>query len=129
MTRVRKPSGRDVGETACSRVVARIRILAGETIVLGPGKTDLLEAVREFGTIGEAAVSLDMSYMRALQLIRIMNAAFREPLVISVRGGSSRGGAALTPLGERVVELYRRMERKALKSVAAEAKAIDKLLK
>jgi len=36
---------------------------------LGPGKADLLEAIRESGSVGGAAKALSMSYPRALKLI------------------------------------------------------------
>src|SRR6185436_20709149 len=80
-------------------------------IALGPGKLELLEAIVRTGTLAAAARELEMSYMRAWQLLRTMNAAFRSPLVELRRGGVEGGGASLTPLGERVVALSRRMDR------------------
>lgn len=92
----------------------RIRIVGDDgTIVLGPGKADLLDAVARTGSIRAAAEDLGMSYMRAWTLIRTMNEAFREPLVEKVRGGSEQGGAQLTASGKNVLALYRRMEEKA----------------
>lgn len=99
----------------------RIRIVDGEgTIVMGPGKADLLDAVARSGSIRAAAEELGMSYMRAWTLIRTMNAAFRSPLVEKERGGSAQGGAHLTPRGQKVLELYRKMEKKAERAIAAD---------
>lgn len=96
----------------------RIRIIRDdETIVLGPGKADLLEAIAKTGSIRAAAESLGMSYMRAWNLIRTMNAAFRSPLVEKERGGAEQGGARLTERGARILALYRRMEAKAAKAI------------
>jgi len=96
----------------------RIRVVRNDgTIVLGPGKADLLEAIARTGSIRAAAESLDMSYMRAWNLVRTMNAAFRSPLVEKERGGAEQGGARLTERGARVLELYRRMEAKAEKAI------------
>jgi len=96
----------------------RIRVTLDDgTIVLGPGKADLLEAIAQTGSIRAAAESLEMSYMRAWSLVRTMNAAFRSPLVEKVRGGSEQG-ARLTARGVRVVGLYRRMEARASKAVS-----------
>jgi molybdate transport system regulatory protein len=112
---------------AAARIIANVRatvrprirvVLDDGTIVLGPGKADLLEAISRTGSIRAAAESLDMSYMRAWNLVRTMNAAFRSPLVEKVRGGAEQGGAQLTERGERVVGLYRRMEAKAEKAIA-----------
>src|SRR5690242_17578913 len=89
------------------RVQPRIRVLLGKEIAFGPGKADLLEEIRETGSISTAAKSMELSYMRAWTLIQTMNTCFKEPLVTSVRGGSERGGATLTPFGETVLKLYR----------------------
>jgi molybdate transport system regulatory protein len=96
----------------------RIRATRGDVILLGPGKADLLAAIAETGSIRSAAEETGMSYMRAWSLVRTMNAAFRAPLVERTRGGSQRGGAELTKLGSRVLELYQEMERKASEAIA-----------
>ena len=96
----------------------RIRIVSDDgTIVLGPGKADLLEAIARTGSIRAAASNLKMSYMRAWTLVRTMNAAFRSPLVQKVRGGSKQGGARLTARGEAVLDLYRKMQKSAERAV------------
>ena len=96
----------------------RLRIVRDDdTIVLGPGKADLLESIHRTGSIRAAAKELGMSYMRAWTLVRTMNAAFRAPLVEKERGGSERGGAQLTARGLAVLQLYRQMEETATESV------------
>lgn len=98
----------------------RIRITRDDdTVVLGPGKADLLDAIARTGSIRAAAEELGMSYMRAWTLVRTMNAAFRSPLVEKVRGGAAQGGAQLTERGARVLKLYRAMERKAERAIAS----------
>ena len=108
----------------------RIRIV-GETgtIVLGPGKADILEAIGRTGSIRAAAHELEMSYMRAWTLVRVMNAAFRSPLVEKERGGSAQGGAQLTARGEEVLRLYRQMEEKAARAVEREWEKLRKELR
>ena len=96
----------------------RIRIVDDDgTIVMGPGKADLLEAIARTGSIRGAAEELGMSYMRAWTLVKTMNAAFRSPLVEKERGGSAQGGAQLTERGAAVLELYRTMEAKAERAI------------
>jgi molybdate transport system regulatory protein len=100
------------------KVRPRIRVVGDDgTIALGPGKADLLDAIARTGSIRAAASELDMSYMRAWTLVRVMNGTFRTPLVEKVRGGSDQGGARLTERGEAVLEIYRRMENEAAESV------------
>ena len=54
---------------------------------VGPGKIDLLRKIREHQSISAAAV-------------------FRRPVVAKWMGGKSKGGAKLTPTGEKLVEIY-----------------------
>jgi len=95
----------------------RIRATRGEVILIGPGKADLLAAVEETGSIRNAADKIGMSYMRAWSLVRLMNKTFRAPLVQRTRGGAAGGGAALTPLGAKVLRLYQEMEKRAAKAI------------
>lgn len=108
----------------------RIRIVGENgTIVMGPGKADLLEAIARTGSIRGAAEQLEMSYMRAWTLVRVMNAAFRSPLVEKERGGSAQGGAQLTERGEAVLRLYRQLEDKAASAVARQWEKLKKELR
>ncbi|HSN69829.1 MAG TPA: LysR family transcriptional regulator [Thermoanaerobaculia bacterium] len=108
----------------------RIRIMRADgVIVFGPGKADLLAEIRDHGSIRRAAENLGMSYMRAWKLIRVMNEAFPRPLVEKTRGGAAHGGAILTTDGEKVLALYRGMERKARAAMASEWKRLRALLR
>lgn len=89
----------------------RIRIIRRGEIVLGPGKADLLEAIRRRGNLRAAAAELEMSYMRAWNLVQTMNRAFRDRVVETDRGGAERGHALLTRTGAAVLAAYREMER------------------
>jgi molybdate transport system regulatory protein len=112
------------------RLSTRLRVVDDDdTIVLGPGKADLLDALARTGSIRDAAAELGMSYMRAWSLIRIMNERFREPLVDAVRGGSRRGGATLTPAGRAVLRLYRKMTKSSERAAAASFRELRRLLR
>ena len=69
-----------------------------------------------------------MSYKRAWSLVEGMNRCFREPLVETSRGGRTRGGAALTGTGQRVLALYRQMETQAEHAVEGELATLRSLL-
>lgn len=103
--------------------------MAGEAIALGPGKIDLLEAIARSGSISKAAKEIKLSYRRAWDMVDTMNQCFKKPLVASSTGGKGGGGATLTPLGERMIELYRSIESAAEASTQAEWKAIKQFLK
>lgn len=112
-----------------SRLLPRIRVMQGASILLGPGKADLLDAIARQGTIRDAAAALGMSYMRAWKLVRVMNEGFREPLVIVHRGGANRGSSQLTETGELVLRLYREMEADALAATRKKWATMRRLLR
>jgi molybdate transport system regulatory protein len=92
-------------------VLPRWRIYFGKDIAVGPGKAELLAHVQETGSLVEAAKKMEMSYMRAWLLVKSMNHCFAEPVVTFKRGGTAGGGAVLTKTGERVLDLYRELEK------------------
>lgn len=107
----------------------RIRVTQGSEIVLGPGKADLLDAVRATGSLRRGAAELGMSYMRAWTLVKTMNAAFKAPLVALARGGARHGGATVTPTGAKVLSLYRAMERTCEMATSSQAAKLKGLLR
>ena len=103
----------------------RIDLANGKRI--GPGKIALLEAIAEAGSISGAARSLDMSYRRAWLLVEEINASLREPAVAAATGGQHGGGAALTSMGEQIIDLYRAIEDRARVASNSEFRTIEKL--
>jgi molybdate transport system regulatory protein len=93
-----------------AKLCPRFRLMRGADIALGPGKVELLEELALTGSLTRAAQKMGLSYMRAWQLVQMMNRCFREPLVALERGGKRGGGAHLTKAGGTVVRLYRRLE-------------------
>lgn len=109
-------------------VGARLRVVLQPHIAIGPGKADVLQGIRETGSIAAAGRRMGMSYKRAWLLVETMNRCFKTPLVETSKGGRTRGGAVLTPAGEEVLACYRRMEALTAKAVAREMKALRRLL-
>jgi molybdate transport system regulatory protein len=107
----------------------RIRILFGDEAMLGPGKADLLERIRDTGSIAAAGRSMAMSYKRAWMLVEEMNAAFRDPLVDSTRGGAKGGGARLTEAGAEVLANYRKLEEIMAEAGAARIGVLRSMLR
>ncbi len=87
---------------------------------LGRGKIELLEHIRETGSISAAGRSMDMSYRRAWLLVSALNSMFRQEVVESQRGGKQGGGAVLTPFGDELIRQFRAMEEKAQAALASE---------
>lgn len=122
--------------SACSVMSAKnnvdkgihLRAMLAPGVAFGPGKADLLESIRETGSIAAAGRRMRMSYKRAWQLVEELNRSFREPLVEASKGGSGGGGARLTRTGEDVLARYTRMREAATEAVAADLSALRRHL-
>jgi molybdate transport system regulatory protein len=101
-----------------------LRIILRKGSAFGPGKAELLEHIRDSGSIAAAGRQMKMSYTRAWGLVEAMNRDFAAPLVRSAKGGAERGGAALTPLGLEVLQRYRRVQANSMRAAAADLRAL-----
>ena len=99
-----------------------LRVLGRGSPAMGPGKAELVERIAETGSISAAARAMGMSYRRAWQLVEALNAAFREPVVVTAVGGERGGGARVTPFGKRLVAQFRAMEDTASAAIAADVR-------
>jgi molybdate transport system regulatory protein len=106
----------------------RLRVVFGAGVMMGPGKADLLELIRDTGSISAAGRQMKMSYKRAWSLVETLNAMFRAPLVEPVRGGAGGGGARLTDTGMAVLARYRALEQVAAQAGAEQVGALRDLL-
>lgn len=107
----------------------RLRLLFGDDAMLGPGKAELLERIRDTGSISAAGRQMNMSYKRAWMLVEEMNAAFNGPVVSSSRGGTGGGGAQLTEVGQEILRRYRAVEAVAAQAAADHIAALQGLLR
>lgn len=95
------------------RLKITTQLYCGEEIAMGPGKADLLEAIRAHGSISAAGRAMAMSYRRTWQLVDTMNRCWREPLVETFPGSSHNGGGArVTAFGDAVLAHYRALQGK-----------------
>lgn len=103
----------------------RLRVDFGPGRAIGRGKIQLLEAIRDKGSITGAGRALGMSYKRAWELVDELNGCFRDPVVTAHAGGQQGGGAELTELGQRLVKRYRAIEVAAEKAAATHIRDIE----
>jgi len=106
----------------------RLRIVFDGAMV-GPGKAALLGHIAQCGSIAAAGRQMGMSYKRAWMLVEEMNAAFRDPVVTSARGGPGGGGAQLTPTGAEVLRIYLAILDSARAASADQIAMLEALLK
>lgn len=79
-------------------------------LVFGAGKSLILKAIGETGSINKAAKKMNMSYRHAWSYIRSAEKRLCKPLLIKVRGGKEGGGAVLTDYAKDLLEKFERLE-------------------
>lgn len=105
-------------KTGNQTVGSRLRVVIAPDVAIGPGKADLLQGIKETGSIAAAGRRMGMSYKRAWYLVDTLNRHFAKPMVESVKGGRAGGGAQLTPLGDEVLLAFREMQSAADLAIA-----------
>jgi molybdate transport system regulatory protein len=108
---------------------SRLRIVLERDIAIGPGKADILQGIKDTGSIAAAGRRMGMSYKRAWYLVESMNQCFAAPLVVASKGGRSGGNTQLTALGETVLSSYRHMEALAGSAIEPEMKKLRRVLR
>ena len=72
----------------------------------GEGPARLLHGIEEKGSLRAAAMSMEMAYSKALNIIKHAEHTLGFPLVIRTTGGKSGGGSQLTKEGKEWLETY-----------------------
>jgi molybdate transport system regulatory protein len=86
----------------------RIWIDTQEGPFLGYGRIELLEKIKETGSLRKAAQEMKLSYQQAWHLVNQMNSRFSNtPLVILHRGGKGGGYAEVTEVGEKAIATFK----------------------
>ena len=102
----------------------KVQFVCGEAFAIGPGKADLLAAIRDTGSISAAGRHLGYSYRRTWLMVDTMNRSWRLPLVAKEHGGTRGGGATLTPFGADVLARYRKLEDAVVAAAASPAASL-----
>ena len=105
-----------------------LRLDFGDDRSLGPGKVQLLELIKETGSISAAGRALKMSYRQAWMLIDELNRMSSRPLIVAQVGGERGGGATLTRAGASVIQAYRDMEKRASRASSRDMSVLADLL-
>lgn len=77
--------------------------------LMGMGKKELLEKIKQTGSIKAAAIEMQISYRHAWEMIKKMNTISEFPLVIKNTGGSSGGGSVVTKEGDELIACYNKL--------------------
>lgn len=106
-----------------------LRLLYAGEIALGPGKADLMESIRQQGSLSKAGRALGISYRRVWNMVEAINSGFITPLILTSHGGRNGGGAVLSETGQEVLSLYRAMQKDVEMSALLHFEHIKKYIK
>ena len=86
----------------------------------GPGPVELLEHIRDTGSISQAAKKMEMSYKKAWALINNLNSMSTRPLVITATGGEKGGGSSITAEAEEMIAYHQQLRQRFKKFLEEE---------
>ncbi len=90
---------------------AKVWIVFADGVKFGDGRAQLLELIREHGSIQRAVAEFGMSYRNAWGYLRELEQAAGFKLLERVPGAGPRGGTRLTAAGEAFLARYRKFRR------------------
>lgn len=93
------------------QVETRVRI-GNDTIYMGKGVRELLQAIDAHHSIKQACAQTTLSYPKALRMLKTFEQEVGFPAVHSQKGGQSYGGTQLTPQGRAILDAYCEIEEK-----------------
>ncbi|MAI02402.1 MAG: hypothetical protein CMP40_01060 [Rickettsiales bacterium] len=105
----------------------KIRIQIGKSFYIGPGKVILLENIDTLGSISSAAKKLGMSYKKAWRLVKEINSASPNKIILTNTGGKGTGGAKISNEGKKFIDSFRNIENKVLIEANKEKKYLYKI--
>jgi molybdate transport system regulatory protein len=106
-------------------VKGRVWLDVGENSFLGQGKIELIEKIKEFGSLRKAAMEMKMSYQKAWFNVDEMNKAAGKPLVILKRGGKDGGIAQITEAGEKALKMFKQLQNDFKKFVEEKSENLE----
>jgi molybdate transport system regulatory protein len=83
----------------------------GGSFLMGPNYFRFLRAVDETGTIRKGGMAVGWSYRTCLNRVRRMEDTLGTRVLETARGGTSGGGARLSPEGRRLLTVFERWEK------------------
>jgi len=87
----------------------------GDNYIFGEGAYELLNQVREKGSLSAAAKTLGMSYRYAWSRIKEVEKNLGEPVLKTYKGGKHGGKSEITAAGLALLENYEKLKEEMTK--------------
>ncbi len=108
------------------RVEGKIWLNIGDETFLGKGKIELLEKIKEHGTLRKAAEAMDISYRQAFSHVKKINNLSDKPLIVLKHGGKGGGGSSeITEVGEKAITTFRQFQKDFAKFLEEKTNILD----
>lgn len=120
-----KTINRMLQNKAAFKINGSLWIECDNTRFFGPGPVELLERIRDTGSINQAAKQMKMSYKKAWQIIHIMNEQVVHPVVIMKSGGEKGGGSIVTDEAIELIKLYTGLRKRFKMFLEKETKRLN----
>jgi molybdate transport system regulatory protein len=99
-----------MSRTSRTTLKGQLFLAAGEQESFSHRQIELLQAIREAGSISAAAKQVGISYKTAWDRIDAMNNLADQPLVVRSAGGAHGGGTRLTEFGEKILSGFHALQ-------------------
>jgi molybdate transport system regulatory protein len=73
---------------------------------MGRGPVQLLQGIERLGSINQAAKEMNLSYVKALKIIKRIEVSLGGKILSTKIGGKNHGGSELTPLAAKFLDLF-----------------------
>ncbi len=93
------------------KVKSKVWLEKDGELVFGSGKSLILKAIQQAGSINKAAKKMSMSYRHAWSYIVSAEKRIGKPLLTKAKGGRNGGGAVLTEYAEGLLKKFEKLEK------------------
>lgn len=94
------------------KIKSKVWLEKNGKLIFGSGKSLILKAILETGSINKAAKRMNMSYRHAWGYVVSAEKRIEKPLLIKIKGGKNGGGAILTDYAKDLLRKYEKLEQK-----------------
>lgn len=92
------------------KALNKLRI-KNKNMFFGPGVRELLNEIERTHSIKSACENMNMSYVKALRIVRKAENEMGFPIAISQKGGHKGGGTHLSEKGKAFIAAYEEIEK------------------
>jgi len=102
----------------------KIWLKKDEVKIFGKGPKELLERTEQMGSLRRAAVSMNMSYSKAWNLITNLEKSLGIKVLDKTIGGVDGGSSTLTQEGKELIRKYNELEKRVEEAILKAYKEI-----